>query len=110
MAVKHLVLFAFKADAGAEIVKEGTSRMLSLKEGCIHPTSQRPYIKALTGGKDNSIEGAQDGITYAFVVEFESIEDRNYYVNKDQYHAKFKSDMVPYLEKLIIVDYSEGVF
>lgn len=34
-------------------------RMLGLKDGCIHPTTQKQYIKSLTGGKDNSIEGAQ---------------------------------------------------
>ncbi|KAI1465192.1 stress responsive A/B barrel domain protein [Daldinia caldariorum] len=110
MAVKHIVLFRFKADASAETVKEGTSRMLSLKEGCIHPTTQKPYIKALTGGKDISIEGADNGITHAFVMEFESIEDRDHYVNNDPYHAEFKSWIISYLEKFIIVDYEEGVF
>lgn len=34
-------------------------RMLALKDTCLHPSSQRPYIKASTGGADNSPEGAQ---------------------------------------------------
>ncbi|KAI0387826.1 hypothetical protein F5Y04DRAFT_12492 [Hypomontagnella monticulosa] len=58
MTVKHLVLFRFKADASSEAVREASSRMLGLKDGCVHPTSQKQYIKSLTGGKDNSIEGA----------------------------------------------------
>lgn len=33
--------------------------MLGLKDKCIHPTSQKPYIKSFTGGKDNSPEGLQ---------------------------------------------------
>lgn len=32
-------------------------RMLELKDKCIHPTSQKPYIKAFSGGKNNSPEG-----------------------------------------------------
>ncbi|OTB20774.1 hypothetical protein K445DRAFT_92800 [Daldinia sp. EC12] len=110
MPVKHLVLLQFKDGASAETVKDGTSRMLSLKEGCIHPTTRKQYIKALTGGKDISIEGAQNGITHAFVAEFESLEDRNYYVNQDPFHAEFKSYMVPRVEKFIVVDFAEGVF
>ncbi|KAI4862867.1 stress responsive A/B barrel domain protein [Hypoxylon rubiginosum] len=110
MAVKHLVLFQFKPEAGAESVKESSLRMLGLKDGCIHPTSQKQYIKSLTGGKDNSNEGAQNGITHAFVVEFESIEDRDYYVDADPFHQEFKTFVAPFVEKVIVVDYSEGVF
>lgn len=33
--------------------------MLGLKEGCVNATSGKQYIRSLTGGKDNSIEGAQ---------------------------------------------------
>jgi hypothetical protein len=31
--------------------------MLALGEKCIHPNSQKPYIKSFTGGKNNSPEG-----------------------------------------------------
>ncbi|KAI1644285.1 stress responsive A/B barrel domain protein [Daldinia loculata] len=110
MLLKHLVLFQFKADTGADAVNEATSRMLGLKEGCVNATSGKQYIRSLTGGKDNSIEGAQRDLTHAFVAEFESIEDRNYYVNEDPWHAEFKSWVVPFLENFVIVDYSEGVF
>ncbi|KAI8961040.1 stress responsive A/B barrel domain protein [Daldinia sp. FL1419] len=109
MVVKHIVLFQFKADVAVETQEEATSRMLGLKEGCLN-ASQKPYIKSLVGGRDNSIEGASNGITHAFIVEFESIEDRNYYVNSDKHHGEFKSFIVPFLEKFTIVDFSEGVF
>lgn len=33
--------------------------MLALKDQCLHPSSQKPYIKASSGGADNSIEGIQ---------------------------------------------------
>jgi hypothetical protein len=33
--------------------------MLTLKDLCLSPNSQYPYITSLTGGKDNSHEGLQ---------------------------------------------------
>jgi hypothetical protein len=33
--------------------------MLALREKCIHPTTQKTYVKSSVGGKDNSPEGHQ---------------------------------------------------
>ncbi|KAI0160094.1 dabb-domain-containing protein [Hypoxylon sp. FL1284] len=110
MTVKHLVLFGFKLDAGSEAIQEASSRMLGLKDGCVHPTSQKQYIKSIIGGKDNSPENLQNGITHAFVAEFESVEDRDYYAKSDPAHQAFKDYVRPYVQKLIVVDFSEGVF
>jgi hypothetical protein len=38
------------------VVLQIYSKMLGLKDGCLHPTSQKPYIKSLTGGTNNSPE------------------------------------------------------
>lgn len=38
---------------------ETCDRMIGLKENCIHPASNKPYIKASSGGADNSIEAIQ---------------------------------------------------
>lgn len=35
------------------------SRMLALKDKCVHPTSQQQYIKSVAGGADNSPEEIQ---------------------------------------------------
>ena len=84
MAIVHVVLFRFKADAKPEDVKavrisnyatsnglmghpiysdrailQACERFLALKGGCVHPTSNSPYILSLKGGKDNSPEGLQ---------------------------------------------------
>ncbi|KAI1114822.1 stress responsive A/B barrel domain-containing protein [Nemania sp. NC0429] len=106
MPVNHLVLFQFKADASAKEVEKIYQDMLSLKDNCLHPTTQNPYIKSLTGGKDNSPEGLQNGIQYAFVVEFESEADRDFYVKNDQAHKAFVANASPIFEKAIVVDYS----
>ena len=35
--------------------------MMSLKEHCLAPNSNYPYIKSITGGRDNSNEKLQVG-------------------------------------------------
>jgi hypothetical protein len=52
----------------------------------------------------------QNGISHAFVLQFHSIEDRDYYVNNDPVHKAFKEAAAPALEKAIVVDYQNGVF
>ncbi|EAW11893.1 Dabb family protein [Aspergillus clavatus NRRL 1] len=110
MTVTHIVQFQFKSTASPAEVKDTCDRMLALKTNCIHPTSQKPYIKASSGGKDNSIEGLQNGITHVFVVEFESVEDRDYYVQKDSAHLEFVKSLGAVLEKAQVVDFTPGAF
>ncbi|KAF7375872.1 Stress responsive A/B barrel domain-containing protein [Mycena sanguinolenta] len=111
MSLIHIVLFQFKADASPETTQKACADMLGLKERCIHPDSQRPYIKSLTGGKDNSSEGLQkNGIQYAFVVEFATTEDRDYYVATDPTHQAFVKSIGPIVAKVIVVDYNVGQF
>ena len=73
MPVIHIVLFEWKPAASPEQISEVQSvlscndrmadsiqactRMLGLKDNCIHPTSQKPYIKSFSGGKNTSPEG-----------------------------------------------------
>jgi hypothetical protein len=33
-------------------------RMIGLKDTCIHPQTQKPYMRSYGGGKNNSPEGA----------------------------------------------------
>lgn len=84
--------------------------MLALSTNCVHPETQQSYIKSSVGGTDNSIENLQHGITHAFVVEFASVEDRDYYVQQDPVHAAFVKEVIPQLEKPQIIDFCPGVF
>ncbi|KAI0013366.1 stress responsive A/B barrel domain-containing protein [Xylariaceae sp. FL0662B] len=106
MPVNHIVLFQFKADASPQAVAQTCASILALKETCLHPQTQKPYIKSLTGGRDNSKEGRQNGIQWAFVVEFDNLDDRDFYVSTDKAHADFKAGARPIIEKSIVVDYS----
>ena len=81
MAITHIVLFQFKSDVTTEVINDVhfsnldhisfenaneftkiSAHMLSLKDTCLHPSSQKPYIKTSSGGIDNSPEGAQVGL------------------------------------------------
>ncbi|KAL8702961.1 MAG: hypothetical protein Q9201_003865 [Fulgogasparrea decipioides] len=109
MTVIHTVLFEFKPEVEAMTVHNMCRRMLSLKDECLHPTTNKPYIKSCVGGKDNSPEGLQSGITHGFVVEFENEGDRDFYVEKDEAHQAFKKDVGSCLVKAVVVDFTPGV-
>ncbi|KAE8154547.1 hypothetical protein BDV25DRAFT_147472 [Aspergillus avenaceus] len=110
MSITHLVLFKFKPGLDPEVVNDTCQRMLGLKDNCLHPTSQKPYIKTSSGGKDNSPEGIQNGITHAFVVEFANASDRDYYVNEDPAHLAFVKSLDGIIDKAQAVDFTDGVF
>ncbi|KAK2034781.1 stress responsive A/B barrel domain-containing protein [Colletotrichum zoysiae] len=110
MTVIHVVQFQFGELVPIEDVKSICESMLALRDNCIHPTSNRAYIKSMVGGLDNSPEGMQDGITHVFVVEFESAEDRDYYVHKDPAHQAFVEKAGPSILKARVVDFTPGVF
>jgi len=52
----------------------------------------------------------QNGITHVFVSEFDSEEDRQYYLNKDPAHLAFVKSLAGVVEKVQSVDFAPGVF
>ena len=56
------------------------------------------------------LTSTQEGITHAFVVEFASASDRDYYIEKDPAHLKFVSTLDGVVEKVQVIDYTNGVF
>ncbi|KAJ4369160.1 hypothetical protein N0V83_006244 [Neocucurbitaria cava] len=110
MTIVHVVLFEWKPELTEEKIQEACKGMLALKEQCIRPTSQKPYILSSSGGKNNSPEGHSGGLNHGFVVEFASAEDRDYYVNKDPAHQDFIKFVLPLIQGARIVDYEPGKF
>ncbi|KAK3380495.1 stress responsive A/B barrel domain-containing protein [Lasiosphaeria ovina] len=109
-AITHIVLFQFKQEADAAAVETACANFLALKESCLSLNSQQPYIKSMTGGKDNSPEGKQDGLTHGFVMQFATADERNYYLEKDPAHQKFKKEVEPIVQKVTVVDFTAGTF
>ncbi|KAJ4333832.1 hypothetical protein N0V87_007308 [Didymella glomerata] len=106
----HVVLFQFKETATSFAVKEITSKFFGLKKSCVHPDTRRPYILSITGGRDTSNEGLQDGLSHAFILRFTSKDDRDYYVQHDPAHQLFKEAAAAVVQKTVVVDFQEGVF
>ncbi|TLD24087.1 hypothetical protein PspLS_06975 [Pyricularia sp. CBS 133598] len=109
MTVLHVVLFAFKESATPEEIDSLCKGMLALKDNCIHPTTNQPYIKSARGGINNSPVNRDGGIKYAFVSEFESIEDRDYFNQKDPVHIELVGRL-GVLSKVQVIDFTPGVF
>ncbi|KAL2828070.1 hypothetical protein BJY01DRAFT_241017 [Aspergillus pseudoustus] len=109
MSIIHIVLFQFKQDATHEAVQDACKCMLGLKDHCLHPSTDKAYIKSASGGRDNSPEGVQGGITHAFVVEFETAADRDYYVAEDPVHQEFVKSLGGLVQKAQVVDFTPGV-
>ncbi|CAG8051738.1 unnamed protein product [Penicillium nalgiovense] len=79
--------------------------MLALKDSCLHPTSQQPYIKSASGGKDNSPESIQ-----VSGPRFTCAADRDYYVQSDPVHFAFVESLDGLLEKAQVVYFTDGAF
>lgn len=111
--------------------------MKNLREECHHPETGKAYIISLTAGTDISIEGlqvtnpdlllvkqtfestdfanwyeiypyVQNGMEFAFVAVFASLEDRDYYVNGDKVHLGLVQNVGQYLEKVQVFDFIDG--
>jgi hypothetical protein len=52
----------------------------------------------------------KNGITHAFVVEFASKEDRDYYVQKDPVHQEFIKSLDGVIEKAQVIDFTDRAF
>lgn len=85
--------------------------MIALKDNCIHPDTNRPYMKMSVGGTDPYPQDHQeDGFTHAFISEFENPEDRKYFSESDPAHMAFIASMEGIVEKRQVVDFCPGVF
>jgi hypothetical protein len=49
-------------------------------------------------------------MTHAFIMEFASTEDRDYYVHDDPVHDEFKKFASKVLEQVLVLDFTNGVF
>ncbi|KAG7094303.1 hypothetical protein E1B28_007905 [Marasmius oreades] len=110
MAIIHIVQFSFKVDTTPEQIDDACRRFLDLKEKCIDPRTNQPYLKSVIGGLDNSPEGLQGGMTHAFVIEFEREEDRHHYLTHDPAHLEFGKLMLSLANTVRVVDFEPGKF
>ncbi|KAF2236684.1 dabb-domain-containing protein [Viridothelium virens] len=109
MTIVHVVLFEFKPNTTHKQVHDVCNRMLGLGQKCVHPDTQKKYIKSARGGRDNSPEGHQGGFSHGFVFEFENEDDRKYYLEKDPAHLDFVKDVGTFVQNVRVIDFTTGI-
>ncbi|WP_159295213.1 Dabb family protein [Tenacibaculum maritimum] len=102
--IRHIVLFKFKESITTsernEVIKRFTDLRNTTKNG-------KKYIHSIEYGNQNSKEGVDKDYEIAFLVTFNSLADRDYYVGKpfltapgtfDPQHDAFKNFVGPFLD------------
>ncbi|CAF9934067.1 MAG: hypothetical protein HETSPECPRED_009095 [Heterodermia speciosa] len=110
MSVIHVVQFKFKPGIDEQTIRRTCDDVLNLKDKAVHPTTKKPYIKSVSGGRDHSIEGLQNGFTHVFVMEFENEQDRNFYVEQDEAHLAVVASLGALVDGSQVLDYTPGKF
>ena len=95
--LRHVVLFKFKDSATPIQIKEVENAFKALP-------SKIKEIKGFEWGTNNSPENLNQGLTHCFFLSFESEKDRDAYLPHPA-HKEFGKLLVPYLDKVVVVDY-----
>lgn len=66
------------------------------------PSHLQHYLQPLTN--------YQGAFTHGFVSEFDSQEDRKYYLEKDPAHLEFVASLKDVVQNVRVVDFEPGVF
>ncbi|KAI9170770.1 stress responsive A/B barrel domain-containing protein [Paramyrothecium foliicola] len=110
----YLMVLHFKDQAPLTSIYQTANSTIALKQTCLHPITRNPYIRSIRGGKDNIQDPAENtgtGTTHAFIIEFDSPDHRNYFVDFDPAHKAFKLDVEPLLmQSPIIIDFTTGLY
>ncbi|KAL8403816.1 hypothetical protein RB594_008897 [Gaeumannomyces avenae] len=109
MPVVHVVLMAFDPAATPQETDKIVQSMLALKDKCIHPATQKPYVST-KGGVNLTSEGFAGGYSHSFIMEFETEEEYAYYNEKDPAHLELIENMSSVVSKALVVDFNPGVF
>ena len=98
--LRHVVLFKFKETSSKEDVQKLVDEFRGLPK-------KIPVIADFEYGINNSPEGLNEGLTHCFLVTFKSDNDRDVYLPHAA-HKAFVQQLMPHLEKAVVVDYFAG--
>ncbi len=96
-SLRHVVLFAFKEQAGQEAVDAVVADFGRLP-------AEIPVIAAYEWGTNVSPEGLNQGFTHCFTLTFASDADRDAYLVHPA-HQRFVGTLGSCLERSLVVDY-----
>ncbi len=97
MPVQHIALFGFKTGTTGEFIQRTTDELRRLARVVSGITS-------FSIGANNSPEGLAGGLTHGFVMTFKDTAARDAYLIHPE-HEKFKTAVLPQIEKVIVFDY-----
>tara|TARA_R110002167_G_scaffold49028_14_gene144004 strand:- start:35 stop:445 length:411 start_codon:yes stop_codon:yes gene_type:complete len=95
--LRHTVFFKFKEGTTSAQIKQVEDAFSALP-------SKIEQIKGYEWGLNNSPEGLDKGFTHAFILTFESEEDRAIYLPHPD-HKAFGAVLTPHLEDVFVVDF-----
>lgn len=95
--MRHVVLFKFKDGASAEQVRGIEEKFKGLK-------ARIPQILGFEWGTNVSPENHAQGFTHCFVLTFRDAAARDAYLPHPA-HKEFGSQLGPFLDKVLVVDY-----
>ncbi|GAA5921945.1 hypothetical protein JCM3775_003429 [Rhodotorula graminis] len=108
--ITHIVAFRYKPttlDSEKHLV---ASSFLALQDLCVlEPGTDERYV-AVTGGANNSSEGQTKGYEHTFVLTFRNRAERDYYVDQDEAHQRFKELAGQHVDDVFVFDYEAGTF
>ena len=96
-AVNHMVIVKLKLSVSEEVVSAVMQSLVDLKQSC-------PGIRSISHGKYSSPEGLNKGFDYGFNVVFESMEDRNIYLDHPS-HENVKNALIAIIDDVVAFDY-----
>jgi hypothetical protein len=115
--ITHIVIFQYKSDTTTAQKNDIACAFLALRTACLSPNDNpnftsagSPYILDIIAGSNNSSEEPARGYEHAYIVTFSSGPQRDYYVNQDPAHDAFKKKVGPLLEKVVVTDFTDGVW
>src|SRR5688500_10816712 len=97
MPVQHIALFQFKSGTSDAIIQRAVDDLRRL-------TTVIPGITDCSIGTNSSPEGLAGGLTHGFVMTFRDAAARDAYLPHPE-HEKFKSLVLPHIEKVVVFDY-----
>jgi hypothetical protein len=107
--ITHIVLFKYRADISWTDFESHFASFMALKTTSLHPSTGEPLIKSLRAGKNRSWEPYSKGLTHAFILEFASQLDLDYYITAEPVHAEFSRAAKSLIEDSVVVDIQDGV-
>jgi quinol monooxygenase YgiN len=95
--LRHIVLFRFKPDTPPEAIR-------GIEIAFVELASRIEVVRGFEWGRNNSIEGLDQGFTHVFVLSFADAADRDAYL-PDPAHQAFVAQLQPLLDAALVVDY-----